>query len=139
MVQKLYPRDKEAHFQFYHIVQEPMENGPDLLSKIIFRDEATLHLSGKMNRHNVRIWGTQNPHAILEFERTSHKVNVFYAVTERAVYGPFFFHEALSITGSTVALMIAGEKEEEEEEEDGEEEEEEDGEEEVEEDEYLEK
>ncbi|GFO14536.1 transposable element tc3 transposase [Plakobranchus ocellatus] len=46
LVQKLYPRDKEARFELYHIVQEPMENNPDLLSKIIFSDEATFHLSG---------------------------------------------------------------------------------------------
>ncbi|GFN83691.1 LOW QUALITY PROTEIN: hypothetical protein PoB_001019700 [Plakobranchus ocellatus] len=87
------------------MVQVPMENDPDLLSKIIFSDEATFHLSGKMN--NVRIWGTQNPHATLEFECNSPKMNVYCAITERAVDGPFFF-EGLSITGSTVALMIAG-------------------------------
>ena len=34
-----------------------MENDDDLLSKIIFSDEATFHLSGKVNRYNMRIWG----------------------------------------------------------------------------------
>ncbi|GFO34250.1 hypothetical protein PoB_006075500 [Plakobranchus ocellatus] len=97
LVQNLYPRDKEARFKFYHIVQEPMEYDPDLLSKTIFSDEAFFPLSGKVNRHNVRIWGTQNPHATLEFERNSAKVNVFCAVTQRAVYGPFLL-EGLSIT-----------------------------------------
>ncbi|GFO43310.1 transposable element tc1 transposase [Plakobranchus ocellatus] len=42
-----------------------MENDPGLLSKIIFSDEATLHLSGKVNRHSVRILRTQSPHATL--------------------------------------------------------------------------
>ncbi|GFO35890.1 hypothetical protein PoB_006239500 [Plakobranchus ocellatus] len=84
-----------------------MKNDPDLLSKIIFSDEVTFHLSEKMNKHNVRIWGTQNPHATLEFEHNSPKVNVFCAATDKAVYGPFVF-EGLSITGSTVALMFAG-------------------------------
>ncbi|GFO18390.1 hypothetical protein PoB_004489500 [Plakobranchus ocellatus] len=106
LVQMLYPRGKEARFEFYHIVQEPMENDPDLLSEIIFSDEATFHLSGKMN--NVRIWGTQNPHVTLESERNSLKVNVFYAV--RTVYKPSIF-EGLSITGSSMALMFAGEQE----------------------------
>ncbi|GFO40983.1 hypothetical protein PoB_006748800 [Plakobranchus ocellatus] len=82
-----------------------MENDPDLLSKIIFSDEATFHLSGD-NRHNMRICGTQNPHATLEFECNSPKVKVFCAITDKAVYGPFFF-EGLSISGSTVALMFA--------------------------------
>ena len=82
-----------------------MENDPDLLSKIIFSDGATFHLSGKVNRHNVRIWGTQNPHVTLEFERNSPKVNVFCAVTERAVYGPYFF-EGLTVTRQTYLEML---------------------------------
>jgi len=32
-----------------------MEYGDDLLAKIIFSDEATFHLSGKVSRYNVRI------------------------------------------------------------------------------------
>ena len=77
-----------------------MEDDPHLLSKIIFSNEATFHVNGKVNRHNVRIWGSQNPHAVLQVERDSPKVNVFCAVTERTVYGPFFFEES-SITGQT--------------------------------------
>jgi hypothetical protein len=34
----------------------------DFLKKIMFTDEATFHVSGKVHRHNVRIWGTENPH-----------------------------------------------------------------------------
>ncbi|GFN95722.1 hypothetical protein PoB_002222800 [Plakobranchus ocellatus] len=36
-----------TRFEFYHIVQEPMENDPELLSKIISSDEATFHLNNK--------------------------------------------------------------------------------------------
>ncbi|GFN81861.1 hypothetical protein PoB_000836700 [Plakobranchus ocellatus] len=105
LVQNLYPQDKEVRFEFCHIILESMENDPDLLSKIIISDEATFYSSGKVN--NVRVWGTQNPHAALQFEYNSLKVNVFVAVTEMVGYGPFFF-EALSISGSTVAMMFAG-------------------------------
>lgn len=105
LVPKLYPQDQKTRFEFCTSFQESMENDPDLLSKIIFSDEATFHLSGKVNRHNVRIWGTQNPHATLEFERNSPKVNVFCAVTERAVYGPFFF-EGLTVTGQIYLEML---------------------------------
>jgi hypothetical protein len=35
-----------------------MENDDNLLSKLIFSDEATFHLSGKVNRDNVRVWGS---------------------------------------------------------------------------------
>ena len=59
-----------------------MENDDDLLTKIIFSDEATFQLSGKVNRYNVRIWGSEYPHATLEVERDSPKLNVFCAVSK---------------------------------------------------------
>ncbi|PSN46223.1 hypothetical protein C0J52_11379 [Blattella germanica] len=51
--------------------------------------EATFHINGKINKENVRIWGGENPHFILEVECDSPKLNVFCAVSKR-VYGPFF-------------------------------------------------
>ncbi|PRD18420.1 UNVERIFIED_CONTAM: hypothetical protein NCL1_60637 [Trichonephila clavipes] len=47
---------------------------------------------------NVRIWGSGNPYAILEYERDSPKVNVFCAVSSSNVIGPFFFAEE-TVTG----------------------------------------
>ena len=44
-----------------------------------------------MNRHNVRTWGTETPHVIIEHGRDSPKVNVFCAVSHTRVFGPFFF------------------------------------------------
>jgi hypothetical protein len=83
-----------------------MENGDNLLSKLIFSDEATFHLSGKVNRHNVRVWGSENPHATLEVERDSPKINVFCAVSERTVYGPFIFEEQ-TVTGQSYLEMLS--------------------------------
>ena len=34
--------------------------------KLVLSDEATFHVCDKVNRHNVRIWGTENPHATIE-------------------------------------------------------------------------
>ncbi|PSN49418.1 hypothetical protein C0J52_23130, partial [Blattella germanica] len=47
----------------------------------------------KVNRHNVRIWWTENPNAIIEHVRDSPKANVFCAISKLKVYGPFFFME----------------------------------------------
>jgi len=55
LVQKLHPEDKETLHAFCGNLQVLMENDDDLLAKIIFSDEATFHLSGKVNRYNV-IW-----------------------------------------------------------------------------------
>jgi len=39
---------------FYHY-----ENDPSILDNIWFSDEVVFHLSGRVNRHNTRIWGTK--------------------------------------------------------------------------------
>ena len=75
-----------------------MENDNDLLAKIIFSDEATFHLSRKVNRYNVRIRGSENPHDTLEVERDSPKLKVFCAVSKQTVYGPFIF-DGQTVTG----------------------------------------
>ena len=36
------------------------------VESIVFSDEATFHLSGKVNGYNVHIWGAANPHVIVE-------------------------------------------------------------------------
>ena len=45
----------------------------DLQRKLFF-DEATFHVSGKVNGHNVRVWGTQNAHESVDVSDSS-KVN----------------------------------------------------------------
>jgi hypothetical protein len=45
--------------------------------KLVFSDEATFHVCGNVNRHNVHIWGMENPHSMVEHVCDSPKVNVF--------------------------------------------------------------
>jgi len=75
-----------------------MENDDGLMAKIISSDEATFHLSGKVNRYKVRTWGSENPHATLEVERDCPKLNVFCAVSKQTVCGPFVV-EGQTVTG----------------------------------------
>ncbi|PNF35740.1 hypothetical protein B7P43_G15308, partial [Cryptotermes secundus] len=73
IVQRLTDADKvvckEFCMQMFHHIQD---------DSVIFSDESTFHVSGKVNTHNHRIWGSENPHVSLRKER---------------VYGPFFFVE----------------------------------------------
>jgi hypothetical protein len=68
------------------------------LDKNVFSDEATFHLSGKVNRHNLITWRSQNQHQVFKHVRYSPKVSVFSAVSRTQVYGPLFFAEA-TVTG----------------------------------------
>lgn len=77
----------------------------DFLTRIVFSDESTFHLSGKVNTHNVRIWGSENPHEVVALQRDSPKLNVFCAISKRKVYGPFFFGEK-TVTGNSYLDML---------------------------------
>ena len=82
--------DKPAHKDFCTQMQTMLEEDrfDDCL---VFSDEATFHLTGKVNKHNTCIWGTEHPHSMLEHVQDSPKVNVFCTISKRRVYGPFFF------------------------------------------------
>jgi hypothetical protein len=62
----------------------------DFFNRPIFGDESTFHLSGKVNKHNVRIWGTKTPRELVQYVRDTPKFNVFCAVSRTKGYGPFF-------------------------------------------------
>jgi len=68
------------------------------LRRIFSSDEATFYVNGCVNRHNCRIWGTQQPNEIHEYVRGSPKVNVWCGLLYDRVIGPFFLSES-TITG----------------------------------------
>jgi hypothetical protein len=92
LLQALKQNDKVERLSFCESMQVLIED-ENFLQRMVFSDEATFHLCGKVNRHNVRIWGSENPHAYVEHVRDSPKVNVFCAIANNKVYGPFFFIE----------------------------------------------
>ena len=98
LVHALRPNDKRKRVEFCDRMLQNMEYDT-FLQRLIFSDEATFHLSGKVNRHNVRIWGLQNPQEALEHERDSPKVNVSCVLSQTKVYGPFFFFAETRLLG----------------------------------------
>ncbi|PSN35146.1 hypothetical protein C0J52_20035 [Blattella germanica] len=56
----------------------------DLLESVIdilFSDEATFHVCGKMHRRNSQIWAYEEPHEVSEWECDTPKVNVWLGMT----------------------------------------------------------
>ena len=104
LVQKLQPEDPPKRLAFCEDLLSRMETDQGLFERFIFSDEATF-LSRKVNRHNTRIWGSQNTHALIEMERDSQKVNMFCAISRKRVFGPFFFAED-SFTGKVYLDML---------------------------------
>jgi hypothetical protein len=76
LVQFLKPTDNVKCANFSTKMQEATTKD-GFLDHVVFSDESTFHLSGKVHRHNVRTWGAENPHVIVQHERASPKINVF--------------------------------------------------------------
>jgi hypothetical protein len=86
LLQALTPEDHNLRHELCLKFQERQQEEAD---KLVFSDEACFHLSGKVNRQNVRIWGTVNPRAAVQHICDSPEVKVFCAISSRKVYGPF--------------------------------------------------
>ena len=89
IMQTLHAGDRAKCVKFSNAVLPDIKDN-NVLPCLIFIDEATFHISGKVNHHNVRIWRLQNSQKILEHLRDSPKVNVFCAISLRKVYGLSF-------------------------------------------------
>ena len=70
--QDLSENDKDVRLNFCIEMQErfAVDGFEDSL---IFSDEATFHLSGKVNGNNVRIWGTENPRVAIQNVQPYHR------------------------------------------------------------------
>lgn len=61
------------------------------LSRVFFSDATTSHLSRDVKWHNLRLWASENPYAVVSHMRDSFKLNIFCAVLKNKVFGPVFF------------------------------------------------
>jgi len=75
-----------------------IDEDKSFLRRICFSDEATFYVNGRVNWHNCRILGTQQPNEIHEYVRCSPKVSVWCGLLYDHVIGPFFFSES-TVTG----------------------------------------
>ena len=71
-------------------MQEKLEED-EFMKHHVFSDEAIFHMNGKVDKHNVCIWGEENPHATAKYVKDSPKVSVFCAISKNEVHGQFFF------------------------------------------------
>jgi hypothetical protein len=82
-----------------------IDQNHNYLSNVMFSDETTFHSCGKVNRYNIRIWGSENPHSVREHVSDSKKVNVWCGMMKDRIIGPFFFIEP-TLTGNIYLDML---------------------------------
>ncbi|GBO04373.1 hypothetical protein AVEN_165846-1 [Araneus ventricosus] len=97
-------RLRQTYELYAAFMQESMED-ETMADRLIFSDESTFHISGKVDRYNSRIWGTEKPSTVIEHERDSAKINVFCVISSRKSYVPFFFSER-SVTSNVYLDML---------------------------------
>jgi hypothetical protein len=88
-----------------HLFISHIEENDNYLDLVLFSDESTFQVCGKVNRHNCRIWDSENPHQVIEYERDTPKLNVWLGLHKHGVIGPFFFMES-TVTGYSYLDML---------------------------------
>ena len=108
--QTLTERHKEQRVTFCNWATSKLNDDPSWLDKILFSDECTFNINGRVNRQIVRFWGTEKPHVVVERSQNSPKVNVWVGMTSRFVIGPYFFEEngvAVNINAERYSSMLS--------------------------------
>ena len=93
IVQSLQADDGPRRPSFATENMHRIDKDNNYLKRVCFSDEATFHTSGVVNRHNVRIWGSEKPHVVFQSEQGSPKENIWCGLMHNKVIGPFFFNE----------------------------------------------
>ena len=103
-VQHLEPGDHAQRMDFCHWIK----THPELLSVILFSDEASFTRDGVNSLRNVHTWSHDNPHetSVNNFQRR-FSVNVWCGVLGNKLIGPFVFDN--NLTGNTYEAFLRNE------------------------------
>lgn len=105
VVQKLFVRDFLARRNACEALNENLPS--DAL--VFFSDEAHFHLSGCVNKQNMRYWNNKNPRELHEKPLHSERVSVWCALSRERIIGPYFFEEnerAVTVNSERYVNMI---------------------------------
>ena len=80
ILQKQTDANKEERSEFCQTISERIENNPGDLGLILFSEEAHFHLSGHVNKQNMRFWASQQPHKHTQRPLSQEKVTLWCAI-----------------------------------------------------------
>lgn len=93
LLQSQTDRNKAERLAFCQDISQRIENDPGLLDLIFFSDEAHCHLSGHINKQNMRFWAKAQPHEHSHRPLSQEKVTVWCAIGRNGIIGPYFFED----------------------------------------------
>ena len=86
-------QNKEEWFTFCQDISQRIEDNPGMLDLIFFSDEAHCHLSGHVNKQNMRFWAEAQPHEHAECPLSREKVTVWCAIGRQGIIGLYVFED----------------------------------------------
>lgn len=78
-------------------------------SLVFFSDEAHFHISGCVNKQNMRYWAATNPRELHERPLHSDRVTVWCAISRVGIIGPYFFQDngrAVTVNSDRYLTML---------------------------------
>ena len=110
IVQNLEPQDYDSWLEMCETLIHRYEEDSNILEHMWFSDEAVFHTSGKINRHNTRFWGKENPVQVREHQRDSPKLVAWCAISSAGLIGPHFFkndnRDTVNVSGENYLHML---------------------------------
>jgi len=103
--QKLFEEDYDRRVQTAEELI-PLLEDITLENHIFFSDEATFHVSGYVHTQNCRIWSSEKPTIVNEYEDNTEKVNVWCAMSSDCIIGPYFFDQ--NVNSNNYMEMLEG-------------------------------
>ena len=73
MLQALQPNDIPRRKEFAVNMLQRISEDEAFFKRVCFSDEATFHVSGKLNKQNIKIWGSENNRACRELSEIVQK------------------------------------------------------------------
>ena len=108
LTQRLHRGEKAKRMQFCRWLLGKWAS-PRFRQSLLFSDEAHFYLNGHVNKQNCRIWGLENPHALVEQDQHPAFVTVWCGLSKRGIIGPYFFQSrgrTATVTGGRYGEML---------------------------------
>lgn len=80
--------NKTERLDFAQKISKRIEDNLELLGVLLFNDEVYLHLSGHVNKQNVRFWATEQPPEHMDKPLSVEKTTVWCAVGKSSIFDP---------------------------------------------------
>ncbi|KAI6658664.1 hypothetical protein LOD99_11009 [Oopsacas minuta] len=93
MQQKKSESNQKKKVQFVTYISKKIEEEILKITEVHWSDEANFHLSGHVNKQNMRFWALEKPESIAQRPLSTEKLGAWCAVAHDRIIGPYFFED----------------------------------------------